>query len=170
MWVTLAGLLPILLFLIFIPWQQFALGHGRVIAFSPTERQHTVNSPVTGRIKKWYVDEGMQVKSGDLIVDISDNDPALLSRLEMEKKALVLRIKAAEQALAASKHNLVRQKSLYTQGIVSKRQYELAQIEYANYQNELAKANIDKVNVDTRIARQKPNKLERTHLVLFLNA
>lgn len=78
--------IAIILFLSFTPWQQFALGNGKVIAFSPTERQHTVNSPVSGRIKKWYVDEGMRVKPGDPIVDITDNDPELLSRLEVEKR------------------------------------------------------------------------------------
>ncbi|HHF7344506.1 TPA: HlyD family efflux transporter periplasmic adaptor subunit [Legionella feeleii] len=141
--------------LLMTPWQQFALGSGKVIAFSPTERLHTVNSPITGRIKKWYVDEGMVVKPGDPIVDITDNDPELLSRLIMEKEAVLLRIKAAEQAIIAGKANLERQKKLYDSGINSKRQYELAQIEYAKYQNDLAQANIDKVNIDVRIARQQ---------------
>lgn len=80
--------LVITLFLAFTPWQQFALGNGKVIAFSPTERLHTVNSPINGRIKKWYVDEGMSVKAGDPLVDITDNDPKLLTRLELEKKQL----------------------------------------------------------------------------------
>lgn len=143
------------LFLAFTPWQQFALGQGKVIAFSPTERLHTVNSPITGRIKKWYVDEGMKVKPGDPLVDITDNDPELLKRLALEKKAIVLRIDAANEALLAGKANLERQKNLYEQGINSKRQYELAKIEYAKYQNELAQARIDMVNVDVRIARQQ---------------
>ena len=137
------------------PWQQFALGNGKVIAFSPTDRQHTVNSPVSGRIKKWYVDEGMQVKAGDPLVDISDNDPEILSRLELEKQATLLKIVAAKQAVTAGKANLDRQKRLYEQGINSRRQYELAQIEYAKYQNELAQINIDKINIDVRIARQQ---------------
>lgn len=148
-------LVVILLFLGMTPWQQFALGNGKVIAFSPTDRLHTINSPVSGRIKKWYVNEGMEVKPGDPIVDITDNDPELLARLEMEKKALLARIEAAEQAIKAGKANLERQKSLYQQGINSKRQYELAQIEYAKYQNELAQTRIDKVNIDVRIARQQ---------------
>lgn len=78
--------LILILFLIFTPWQQFALGNGKVIAYSPTERLHTLNSPINGRIKKWYVDEGMKVEPGDLIVEISDIDPQLLKRLELEKK------------------------------------------------------------------------------------
>ncbi|MCC5792357.1 MAG: HlyD family efflux transporter periplasmic adaptor subunit [Legionellaceae bacterium] len=142
-------------FFSFIPWQQFALGDGKVLAFSPTERLHNVHSPISGRIKKWYVDEGMHVKPGDPLVDITDNDPELLSRLELEKKAVLLRIDAAKQAIVAGDANVRRQKKLYEKGINSKRQYELAQIEYAKYQNELAQANIDKVNIDVRIARQK---------------
>lgn len=145
----------IILFLGLTPWQQFALGQGKVIAFSPTERLHTVNAPINGRIKKWYVDEGSRVKSGSPIVEISDNDPQLLQRLELEKQAILLRIEAANQSLKAGKANVERQKNLYQQGINSKRQYELAQIEYAKYQNELAQANIDKVNIDVRIARQE---------------
>lgn len=137
------------------PWQQFALGNGKVIAFSPTDRQHTVNSPVSGRIKKWYVDEGMRVKPGDPIVDISDNDPEILARLELEKQAILQKIEAAKRAVIAGKANLERQERLYNQGINSKRQYELAQIEYAKYQNELAQINIDKIGVDVRVARQQ---------------
>jgi multidrug efflux pump subunit AcrA (membrane-fusion protein) len=158
--ITLFFFILILAFFALIPWQQFALGNGKVIAFSPTERLHTVNSPISGRIKKWYVDEGSHVKPGDAIVDISDNDPELLGRLELEKEAILLRIVATKQAIEAGKSNLARQKKLYEQGINSKRQYELAQIEYSKYQNELAQATIDKVNIDVRIARQTTQLLK----------
>jgi multidrug efflux pump subunit AcrA (membrane-fusion protein) len=153
--IILILLVMTLLILGLTPWQQFALGNGKVIAFSPTERQHTVNSPVSGRIKKWYVDEGMRVKPGDPIVDITDNDPEILARLELEKQAILQKIIAAKQAVTAGKANLERQERLYKQGINSKRQYELAQIEYAKYQNELAQINIDKITVDVRVARQQ---------------
>ena len=158
--ITLFFLILIVLFFALIPWQQFALGNGKVIAFSPTERLHTINSPISGRIKKWYVDEGAKVKPGDSIVDISDNDPELLARLELEKEAIYLRIEATKLAIEAGRSNLVRQKKLYEQGINSKRQYELAQIEYSKYQNELAQATIDKVNIDVRIARQNTQLLK----------
>ncbi|MGQ3890454.1 HlyD family secretion protein [Legionella sp. CNM-4043-24] len=158
--ITMLCLILILTFFAFVPWQQFALGNGKVIAFSPTERLHTVNSPISGRIKKWYVDEGAHVNPGDPIVDISDNDPELLARLELERDAILLRIKASGEAIKAAESNVVRQKKLYEQGINSKRQYELAQIEYAKYQNELAQANIDKVNVDVKIARQSTQLLK----------
>ncbi len=153
--IILILLVTTVLVLSITPWQQFALGNGKVIAFSPTDRQHTVNSPVSGRIKKWYVDEGMLVKPGDPIVDITDNDPEILARLTLEKEAILQKIVAAKRAVTAGKSNLERQERLYNQGINSKRQYELAQIEYAKYQNELAQINIDKINVDVRIARQQ---------------
>jgi multidrug efflux pump subunit AcrA (membrane-fusion protein) len=154
------SLASVILFLSFTPWQQFALGNGKVIAFSPTERLHTLNSPIQGRVKKWYVDEGTQVKEGDPIVDINDNDPHLLRRLNLEKDAIKLRLDAANKALLAGQSNLERQKKLYEEGINSKRQYELAQIEYAKYQNDLAQVNIDYVNIDVRIARQKTQNIK----------
>lgn len=155
--------LSIILFLSVTPWQQFAPGNGKVIAYSPTERLHTVNSPINGRIKKWYVDEGMNVQPGDFLVEIRDNDPQLLKRLQLEKKAIGLRIRAAEQSIVAGKANLERQKRLYQQGINSKRQFELAQIEYSKYQSELAQANIELVDVDVRIARQQ-TQLIKAHV------
>ena len=142
------------------PWQQFALGQGKVIAFSPTDRQHPVNTPISGRIKKWYVNEGMHVEPGDPIVDINDNDPDLSARLELEKKAILLKIAAAKQAIKAGESQVARQKRLFDQGINSKRQYELAQIENATYQHELAQANIDKINIDVRIARQQTQRIK----------
>lgn len=148
-------LLIFFIFLAFVPWQQFALGNGRVIAFSPTERQFVVNAPMNARIHQWHVIEGMQVKAGDPIVTLNDNDPQYLSRLELEKKAVELRIQAAKEALTAGEYNLKRQKKLYEEGINSRRQYELSQIEYAQYKNTLAQANIDKINIEVRIARQK---------------
>lgn len=89
-----------------------------MIAYSPTERLHTLNSPINGRIKKWYVDEGMKVKPGDLLVEINDNDPGLLKRLELEKKAIALRIEAAEQSIVAGKANLERQKGYISKELI----------------------------------------------------
>lgn len=144
-----------IIILLFLPWQQFAIGSGKVVAFSPTERSHTINTPISGRIKKWYVNEGMHVMKGDRVVTISDNDPHLLNRLDLEKKAVYLQIDAFQKSLSASKKNLIRQKNLYLQGISSRRQFELAEIEYAKYQNDLAKAQIDLINVEIKISRQK---------------
>ena len=33
-----------------VPWRQFSTGHGRVIAYAPTERTQTIEAPVYGRV------------------------------------------------------------------------------------------------------------------------
>lgn len=85
----------------FVPWQQTAPGKGRVIAFTPNERQQTVEAPVEGRVERWHVREGSKVKAGDPLVDLQDVDPGLSKRLGQEVEALRGRIAAAE-ARAAS--------------------------------------------------------------------
>lgn len=67
-----------------VPWQQSVSGNGRVIALTPVERQQTVSSPVDGRVVKWHVIEGSRVKAGDPIVEIADNDPQVVDRLQSE--------------------------------------------------------------------------------------
>jgi len=79
-----------------VPWQQSILGSGRMIAFNPIERQQTVSAPVDGRVVKWHVVEGSVVKGGDPIVEVSDNDPRVIDRLQAELGAA----RAREQSLA----------------------------------------------------------------------
>ena len=62
----------------FIPWQQTVMGTGRITAFSPNNRPQQIESPIKGRIKRWYVQEGMQVKKGDLIVELQDLEKEFL--------------------------------------------------------------------------------------------
>ncbi|MEN9800405.1 MAG: hypothetical protein RL653_4102 [Pseudomonadota bacterium] len=78
-----------------VPWQQSVVGAGRVIAYSPTERQQNIEAPIEGRVVHWAVQEGSRVKKGDLVVELSDNDPDLVQRLEQERRAVLARIDAA---------------------------------------------------------------------------
>ncbi|GBF51149.1 efflux pump protein [Leptospira ryugenii] len=102
-------------FLVVLPWQQTTTGYGRVVAYAPLDRQQLIESPVNGRVVKWYVHEGSKIKKGDPIIDISDNDPEFINRIKQEKEALLLRLEAARdreeslrsriQALRSSKSN-----------------------------------------------------------------
>lgn len=67
-----------------LPWQQSVTGAGRVIALAPVERQQTISAPVDGRVVRWHVVEGTRVRAGDLIVEVSDNDPRVIERLQAE--------------------------------------------------------------------------------------
>jgi len=66
------------------PWQQSVTGSGRVIAYAPLERQQTVEASIAGRVSRFWVQEGQHVEAGDDLLDLSDNDPDLTSRLERE--------------------------------------------------------------------------------------
>ncbi len=83
-YVIFFGFLLLIAGLASMPWQQNISGNGRVIAMTPIERQQTLSSPVDGRVARWYVVEGTRVKAGDMIVEISDNDPHVAERLESE--------------------------------------------------------------------------------------
>ncbi|MBX3721945.1 MAG: HlyD family efflux transporter periplasmic adaptor subunit [Turneriella sp.] len=83
-------------FILILPWQQTSYGEGRVVAFSPTERQQTIEAPVSGRIGHWHVHEGSLVRKGDKLVTISDLDPQIGDRLEQERAALTDRVRATQ--------------------------------------------------------------------------
>lgn len=74
--------------LVFVPWQQSVSGTGRVVAFAPLERQQEVDAPIEGRVTKWNVREGSRVKAGDLLLELTDNDPSILQRLAEERDAV----------------------------------------------------------------------------------
>jgi multidrug resistance efflux pump len=78
-----------------VPWQQSIDGSGRVVAFAPLERQQEVDAPIEGRVTRWYVREGSRVKQGELMLELTDNDPDILQRLEEEREAVVARKDAA---------------------------------------------------------------------------
>lgn len=143
-----------ILILPFAPWQQTSHGSGRVVAYSPTERRQSIDAPVEGRLGNWFVHEGSHVREGDPIVEISDNDPEILNRLKLEKQSLLTRLTAAEISAKTAKINLDRQKTLSEQGLVSKRSYELAQLEYSKYQTDVANAQGEIAKIGTRLARQ----------------
>jgi multidrug efflux pump subunit AcrA (membrane-fusion protein) len=82
--------------LAFAPWQQNMPGEGHVVEFDPKNRPMPLQARIDGLLLKWHVQEGQQVRAGDLIVDLADNDANLLERLQDQ-------LTAAEQKLAAAK-------------------------------------------------------------------
>ena len=70
--------------LLFFPWTQTITGNGQVTTLTPGQRPQTIQSPIPGRIEKWFVKEGDFVKKGDTILEISEVksdyfDPKLVS-------------------------------------------------------------------------------------------
>lgn len=82
----------IFLITLFLPWTQNVEGKGVVTALRPDQRPQTIQSPIPGRIEKWYVKEGDFVKKGDTILHISEikteyQDPDLVDRTDEQKDA-----------------------------------------------------------------------------------
>lgn len=82
--------------LLTVPWVQTVVGQGRVAAYAPLDRQQSIEAPIDGRVTRWYVREGSEVKEGDLLAEVSDNDPQLIARLEQQIEAAKLKLLASE--------------------------------------------------------------------------
>lgn len=74
--------------LLLVPWQQNVPASGQVVAWSPLERQQTIDAPVYGRLVDVVVVEGSRVAKGQRLMTISDIDPNYLSNLEAQRSFL----------------------------------------------------------------------------------
>ncbi|MEW7278028.1 biotin/lipoyl-binding protein [Aquimarina sp. 2201CG1-2-11] len=78
--------------ILFLPWTQNVSGKGYLTTLTPDQRPQTIQSPIPGRIEKWYVREGDFVKKGDTILFISEikneyQDPKLVERTKLQREA-----------------------------------------------------------------------------------
>lgn len=69
---TIWGFVILLIIILFLPWTQNVAGDGKVTTLKPNQRPQTIQSTISGRIEKWYVNEGDFVKKGDTILFISE--------------------------------------------------------------------------------------------------
>ena len=86
-WLLALMLLATVLGLTVTPWQQNVVASGSVVAFDPVQRRQFIEAPIDGRIVRWAVVEGTRVSKGDVLLEISDNDPSLVERMEAERSA-----------------------------------------------------------------------------------
>jgi len=75
----------VMVIIFFLPWTQNVTGKGFLTTLRPDQRPQTIQSPIPGKIEKWYVQEGDYVKKGDTILFISEIkneyfDPRLVER------------------------------------------------------------------------------------------
>ena len=79
-------------FIMFLPWTQNIKTQGNVSTLYQEQRPQKLNSPIPGRIVKWYVKNGDVVKKGDTILQISEIkddylDPLLVERTQEQVQA-----------------------------------------------------------------------------------
>lgn len=86
------GFLVLLLLILFLPWTQNIRARGKVTSLLQEQRPQELNSILPGKIVRWYVKEGDQVKAGDTLLqlaEIKDDyfDPQLLNRTRQQLQA-----------------------------------------------------------------------------------
>jgi multidrug resistance efflux pump len=77
---------------LFLPWTQNIKVTGNVSTLYQEQRPQQLNSPIPGRIIKWYVKNGDYVKKGDTLLQLSEIkedylDPLLVKRTEIQVEA-----------------------------------------------------------------------------------
>ncbi len=139
---------------LFIPWVQTSVGAGQVIAIDPNDRVQNITALVPGQLEQWYVTDGQLVKKGDPVARVVDNDPQLLERLRSERAQAVAELEAARQAQRVAEIDVGRMRSLYTEGLAARRDYELAQIKVADYAAKAASGAAAINRIDVNLNRQ----------------
>ncbi len=91
--VSLYVLLAVTILFLCLPWTQNINSKGKLITLKPEQRPQTVQSIIAGRIEKWFVKDGDQVKKGDTILFISEIKDEYFDPLLAERTSNQLHIK-----------------------------------------------------------------------------
>ena len=86
------GIMVLLVVFLFLPWTQNIKAKGTITTLYQEQRPQDINSPIPGKIVKWWVKEGDFVKKGDTILKISEIkedylDPNLVGRTQQQVDA-----------------------------------------------------------------------------------
>lgn len=83
--------------IVVLPWVQNVQAQGRVIALDPLDRAVTIPAPVTGPLVRLDVQEGMYVKKGQVLAEMSDQDPQYAQRLQQQVEFASNKLEAAQR-------------------------------------------------------------------------
>ncbi len=153
--IIVISLILLILILVITPWRQTASGFGYVIALDPNNRAQNINATVNGRINQWFVKDGSRVKAGDKLVEIVDNDPQIIERLQLEKSAKERKYEVAKMASDTSKINFNRQEDLFRKGLSSRKNVEDAKIEYKKLLSNVEHISGEIAEASIKLSRQE---------------
>ncbi len=160
--ILIVGLIGVILFIVFAPWRQFVTGSGKVIAFNPLDRPVNIEAPIEGRIRLLNVAEGDTILKGEIIAEIEDNDPNLLTRLKENKKQLEGRLQNEKQRLAAVQNQMEQQRLAKNEALKSAREdiagalieKQTAQLNFTRIENLYKKGLESQRNYEAAILRR----------------
>jgi RND family efflux transporter MFP subunit len=153
-WILAIGVAALAAFLVLAPWVQTTYGAGTVTALNPNDRLQEINALVPGRIREWYVRDGSRVSVGDPIVEIVDNDPNLIERLETERRQVLAKLAAAQAAVDTAMVDMNRMRELFEQGLAAQRESEQARIRVEELRSRVAEASAELTRTEVNISRQ----------------
>lgn len=148
------GVLLFLIGILFLPWTQNIKAKGTITSLYQEQRPQNINSPIPGKIVRWYVKEGDVVKKGDTILQISEIkedylDPNLINRTQQQidaKKGTINYYQSKAGAAAAQMEALKTSRVLKIEQLSNKLKQlnnklisEKAELEAADNEYNLAK-------------------------------
>lgn len=147
---------------LFLPWTQNITGKGYLTTLTPDQRPQTIQSPIPGRIEKWYVREGDFVEKGDTILFISEIkneyfDPNLVQRTGQQIKAKEMSVTSYQGKVKALNNQigaLSNERSLKLQQAKNKLIQSKLKVKSDSIDLEAAKTNI-------AIAERQYNRIEQ---------
>ncbi len=102
------GIMVLMLVIMFLPWTQNIKANGNVTSLYQDQRPQSINSPIPGKISKWWVKEGDFVQKGDTILQLSEIkenylDPNLLGRTQEQVDAKKGSMKYYQEKVATAR-------------------------------------------------------------------
>lgn len=146
----LVGFALFVLIILFLPWTQNITSRGSVTTLTPEQRPQTIQSPIPGRIEKWFVREGDSVAKGEIIMQISEIkseyfDPNLVERTAQQRDAKSFAVKSYVQKVKAQEVRidaLTRERNLKLQQAKNKLLQARLKVQSDSIDFEAAKTNI----------------------------
>jgi RND family efflux transporter MFP subunit len=101
-------------------------------------RRATISAKITGKIAEVLIDEGMQVKAGDVLARLDDSDAIVALRAtEAQSAVAAAALGELQVRLANAARDLKRVQELRTQNLVSDRDLDNAETSVASYEAEI---------------------------------
>ncbi len=103
---VIAIMLVIASVVLIAPWTQNVEMHGKVTVLDPEQKPQNVTSRISGRVEKWFINDGQLVKKNDTIAFISEIkedyiDPLLVQRSEAQVRSKEFSVKSYEEKINA---------------------------------------------------------------------
>lgn len=123
---SLWGLLILIIVIMFLPWTQNIRARGLVTTRTQDQRPQQVQSPIAGKIVKWWVKEGDFVRKGDTLLQLTEVKDVYLDPQLIDKTSLQLEAKKASVGMYKDKASITERQ---IEAIENTRELKLRQLD-----------------------------------------